>query len=336
MSFKKKITKYLFAFTIFLLLVNIVIEFVSKPRKISKNNTHELTTHQIDSIFVDVLDQYGIESRWISTKPVKVTDEDSIKKQFTVYLPADLPIPLIIRDVNKVIENDITGFVSEEKKTYGTTEIRIYSNELLKLKATLIPDPQTIRERNNLTFIISDVLALKSNDFNQFLYLPYSLCITVYPSSTSVLLADSLKKYSKEYIIVLNDEMTEKKYKLEDRDQKSLLKNSIKNIITDFSEAKLITIDETSKIFNSVVYNFIRDEFRKKKKELIPLSSFILLNANNDNELISKFKFHCMDGSSGNQKTFLLTYESFLKIRPELELFKKKGHKILPISQVTY
>lgn len=336
MSFKKTFTKYLFGFTIFLLIINIVIEFVARPGKSGKggsSNIRELTTRQIDSIFVDVLDQYGIESRWISTKPIKVKDEDSIKKQFTVYLPADLPIPLIIRDVNKVIENDITGFVSEEKKIFGTTEIRIYTNELLKLKATLISDPQTIRERNNLTFIISDAAGLKTSDFNQFLSLPFSLCITVVPSDESVTLADTLKKYSKEYILVLNNQMTEKKYKLEDRDQKTLLRNSIDNIIKNFEEAKLITVDETGKLYNSVIYNFIRDEFKKRKKELVPLSQFISLSANNDNELISKFKFHGMDGSSGNQKTFLISYENFLKIRPELELFKKKGHRILPISQ---
>lgn len=337
MSFKKTFAKYLFGFTIFLLLVNIVIEFVARPGnsgKFGNSNIKELTTHQIDSIFIDVLDQYGIESRWISAKPIKVKDEDSIKKQFTVYLPADLPIPLIIRDVNKVIENEITGFVSEEKKIFGTTEIRIYTNELLKLKATLISDTQTIRERNNLTFIISDATGLNTSDFNQFLLLPYSLCITVVPGDASVSLADSIKKYSKEYIVVLNNEMTEKKYKLESRDQKTLIRNSISNIMKDFNEAKLLAVDESSRLFNSVIYNFVRDEFKKRNKELFPLSQFIFLRANNDNELISKFKFHCMDGSGGNQKTFLISYENFLKIKPELELFKKKGHKILPISEV--
>ncbi|MEW6507507.1 MAG: hypothetical protein AB1432_07160 [Bacteroidota bacterium] len=337
MSFKKSFTKYLFGITIFLLVVNIVIEFVARPGKSGKSGdayARELTTRQIDSIFVEVLNQYGIESRWISTKPDKIKDEDSLKKQFTVYLPADLPIPLIIRDVNKVIENDITGFVSEEKKNFGTTEIRIYTNELLKLKATLISDPQTIRERNNLTFIITDAINLRQSDFFKFLSLPYSLCLTVIPSEAGSLQVDSLEKYSKEYIVLLNNEMTEKKYKLESRDQKTLIRNSISNILKDFKEAKLLTVDESSRLFNSVIYNFVRDEFLKKNKELVPLSRFILLDANNDNELISKFKFHCMDGSSGTQKTFLITYQNFLVIRNELELFRKKGHKILPISEI--
>lgn len=333
MSLKKKFVKYLFLLTILLMIINIIIEFAVKPGKSENSGLNELTTYQIDSVFIDVLGQYGIESKWISTKPLKVKDEDSIKKQFTVKLPADLPIPLIIRDVHKIIENDITGFVSQEKKIFGNTEIRIYTNELLKLQATLVADPQTIRERNNLTFILSDASDLGKSDFNRFLSLPYKLCATVVPGESAAIQADSLKNYSKEYIVLIDDRMTEKKYKLETRDQKALVRNSISNIIKDFREAKLISVDERSKLYNSVIYNYVRDEFKKRNRELVPLSEFILLESVNEGELISKFKFHCMDGSGSNQKTFLLTYDNFMKILQELELFKKKGHRILPISQ---
>ena len=333
MSLKKKFVKYLFGLTILLMIINIIIEFAVKPGKPVNSGLNELTTYQIDSVFIDVLGQYGIESKWISVKPIKVKDEDSIKKQFTVKLPADLPIPLIIRDVHKIIENDITGFVSQEKKIFGNTEIRVYTNELLKLQALLIPDPQTIRERNNLTFIFSDASDLGKSDFNRFLSLPYKLCATMVPGESTSIQADSLKSYSKEYIVLIDDRMTEKKYNLETRDQKALIRNSIGNIIRDFNEAKLFVIDERSKLYNSVIYNYVRDEFKKRDRELIPLSEFILLESDNESELISKFKFHCMDGSGSNQKTFLLTYDSFIKILPELESFKKKGHQILPISQ---
>jgi hypothetical protein len=334
MLFKKRILIYLIACTILLLILNTVIEFFNRPIKAGNEFSKELTTYQIDSVFIDVLDKYGIESRWITTKSIKVTDEDSLKKQLIVKLPADLPIPLIIRDFHKIIENDITGFVSNEKKMFGNTEIRVYTNEQLKLQALLVSDPLTIRERNKLTFVFSDANYLSQSEFNQFLGLPYYLSMTIVPSDAAVLKADSLKKYSKEYLILLNDEMTDKNYKLETGDQKALLKNSLNNIAVNFPNAKKFLIDEGSRLFNSVIYNFIRDEFNKKKIDLIPLSEFILLEASNENELISKFKFHCMDGSGSKQKTFLLTFENFVKIRGELELFKKKGHTVIPISQI--
>lgn len=336
MSLKKKFLKYLLAFTIFLMIVNVVIEILSKSSVPDAGVFHELTTRQIDSVFIDVLDQYGIESKWITTKNVKVADEDSLNKKFTVMLPSDLPIPLIIRDVHRIIENDITGFASEEKKIFGSTEVRIYTNEKLKLMATLIPDPQIIRDRNNITFIFSDAAELNQTDFNRFLSFPYNLSLTLIPGTSTASMADSLKNFSKEYALLLNDEIDEDKYRIAGRDNKVLLKNSINNIIKDFSGASCFVIDKASRLYNSISFNFIRDEFKKRNKILIPMSEFILLDAEKENEIVSKFKFHCMDGSGSRQKNFLITFENYLKIQSELELFKKKGHRIVPLSQVSF
>ena len=256
----------------------------------------------------------------------------SISKQFYVKLPADLSIPLIIKDVNNKIENDITGFVSEEKKIFGTTEIRIYTNELLKLKATLIPDSSTIRKRSELSFIISDAFDLGGSDFNSFLSIPYKLCTAVVPGPENIVKADSLKNYSKEYIALLNNDMTDTKFKLGSGDQKELLKNSIFNIIDGFRDAVLFSIDERSRLFNSTIYNYVRDEFKKRKIELVRLNEFILLQAEEDNELISKFKFYCDDKQNPTQKIFLVSFEDFLKLRTELERFRKKGNKVIPLS----
>ena len=102
MHFKKTFVKYLLVIAIFLLLVNVTIDFFKKPPKNEKNLNRELTTSQIDSVFLNVLDQYGIEKDWVSTKKIKVADEDSISKQFIVKMPIDLSIPEIIKDINRI------------------------------------------------------------------------------------------------------------------------------------------------------------------------------------------------------------------------------------------
>lgn len=334
MTLKKKIVKYLFGFTVLLLIINISVDYFLKSSNGEKQNISELTGRQIDSIFIDVLDQYGIEFGWISTKKINVVDEDSISQQYIVKLPSDLPIPLIIRDVHQIIENDITGFVSEEKKMFGTTEIRIYTNELLKLQATLIPDKETIRERNNLSFVISDAIYLGSNDYNELLAVPYKISLMITPSESGAERADSISAYSKEFTLLLNDENQEKMFKLEKGDHKTLLLNSINNLKKNFVNANTFVIDENSQLYRSAIYNFVRDEFKKRGIKLVPLSEFIFLEANNDSELISKFKFHCMDESSRNQKIFYTSFDNFIRIRNELELFRKKGFKIIPLSQL--
>lgn len=336
MQLKKTFTKYLLGIAIFLLLTNVVINFVKKSKEGDRISSRELSSNHIDSVFYFVLDQYGIESEWISFKKIKIPGEDSISKQYTIKLPVDLSIPLIIKDVNRIIENDITGFVSEEKKIFGTTEIRIYTNELLKLKATLIPDTNTVRNRNDLAFIISDTYDLSQTDFNSFLSIPYTLTAAIVPDENNVGKADSLKKYSKEYLVLINNDMSETKYRLEKGDQKELLKNSISNILSNFRSASLYVVDERSKLYNSTIYNFVRDEFKKRGTILTQLSEFLPLNAEEDAELISKFKYYCEDKTGSKQKIFFLTFEDFQKIRNELEKYRRKGSTVLAISSTGF
>jgi len=343
MQIKKKITKYLIASAILLLIINVALDFFTKRKRV-ENNEQEFTCRQLDSIFYDVLNDFGIESEWITSVKVKIADEDSIEKKIVVKLPADLPIPLIIRDFHKKIENDITSFVSEEKKFYGATEIRIYSNEYLKQFIQLVPDNQIIRKRNELCFIISNAFDLNEKDFNSFLSIPYPFSTEVIPEEDLIMKANELKNYSKEFIVLLNDDVADMPFKLNPKSHKYILKNSVKNIAAAFPNAQLFVIDESSELYNSTTFNFIRDEFKKRKINLINLSEFIHLNSEDENELISKFRFHAEDKSGSdkikstdqstqlNQKIFYLSYENFLKIKNEFDRMRKKGNKIIPLS----
>ena len=332
MQLKKTFTKYLLITAVALLIINVAIDLIIKPKKKNENQNTELTAHQIDSVFISVLSQYGIEDEWISTKKVKIQGEDSLSKQFVIKLPVDVSIPLIIKDVNKIIENDITGFVSEEKKIFGTTEIRIYSNEILKMKATLTPDTSAVSTRNELCLIISDAYDLSKSDYNSFLSVPYMLCAVEIPGDDAVAKSDSLKKYSKEYLVFLNNDNSETKYRLESGDQKELLKNSVLNIVSGFKNAVLFSVDEQSKLFNSTVYNYVRDVFKKYNVKLVNAGEFIQIASENDEEIVSKFKYHCEDTTGEKQKIFFVTFDDFQKIRGELEKFRKKGNKIISLS----
>ncbi len=334
MIHKKKFTKYLFLFTILLLIINLAVDLIKRPKK--NENVNELTINQVDSVFKFVLDEYGIDSAWITTKKLRIADEDSISKQYVVMLPSDLPIPLIIRDINNIIQKDITGFVSEEKKIFGTTELRLYTNELLKLQATLVTDPNAVRNTNNFAFIISDAFDLSDTDYNKFLELPYTLSAAVVPGQAAVVKADSLEKYSKEFVVLINDDLTENKFRLRVDYQKELLKRSVNSITTGLQKGAVFTIDEKSKLFNSTVYNYVRDEFKRKGKIIVPLSQFIYLDSGDNNELISKFRFHRDDKTESKQKIFYTSFDGFNVLRNELEKARKKGSRVIPLSTTAF
>jgi len=286
----------------------------------------------IENTFFKVLDEYGIEPGWISRKKVKPAEDDSVKTLYTVKIPADIPVPLVIRDINKIIEKEITGFVSEEKKIFGSTELRIYTNEILKLKAVLLPDKNLVRSRNRLAFIISDALDL-GGGFAEFLSIAQPLSCLVVPDKSLTGQVDTLKNYWKEYVILLNDDISDSKMKMKQEFQNELLRGSIKNIISSFKDAKIFSVDEKSALFNSPIYNFVRDDFKKHGIVLRPLSEFIRLEAAEDPELFSKFRFHINDTTGMRDKIFICSFENFQKILPALDKYKKRGHKIIPPSR---
>lgn len=330
-STKKKIITYLFVIALTLLVVNIAVDIFKQ--KVNKPNPKELSRTEIENTFWKVLDDYGIKAAWVKKKKFHVEYEDSINAQFMITLPAEVPIPLIIKDINNVIEKDITGFVSKEIQIFGTTEIRIYTNELLKLKATLTPDPKLVRRKNEYSFVISDALTVADLQFNSFLNINYPIAAAVVPDPDEILKADSLQRFSKEYVLLLNDDIDDSKMKLVQEYQKELLRSSIRNILASFAKAKFVTVDERETLFNSPIYNFVRDEFKKRKFAPIPWSEFIRLEMDDEQELVSKFKFYSEDTTASRQKVFYLTLDNFGKILPYLAKYKKQGSKIVPVSK---
>lgn len=328
---KQKFIKYLFALTIILLITDISIDRLNKKERIPI--VTKLSVKQIESVFFKVLNDYGIKNKWISSKKVKPAEDDSTVAQYFIKIPSDIPVPFILRDINNIIEKDITGFVSEEKKIYGLTEIRIYTNEILKLRATLLPDKNIIRTNNELSFIISNALDLSESNFNTFLSVPYPLACVVVPGKNIISKVDSLKNYRKEYALLLDDEISDSEMKLKQEFHKELLRGSIKNIISSFKDARVYFVDEKSAVYNSTIYNFVRDDFKQHGITLYPKSELIELSAKEDPELFSKFKFYCNDTTGIHQKLFISTFENYRKILPELVRLKKKGHKIISLSK---
>ena len=326
---KRKIINYLISIAVILLIINTALELVVKPKK--EKAVSELSRNQIEKVFFSVLDNYGIEKNWIIDKKHKSSEEDSVKTEYEVKLPRDIPIPVLIKDVNKIIQKDIAGLVSEEKKVNGKTEIRIYTNEILKLKAVLLPDTSIKRNRCDLAFIINDAFDLGSKKFNGFLNTRFPLTCAVIPSFQAVAKADSLKQYLKNYVVLLNDDLSESKMKLVPEFQKEMLKASMKTINTSFAGASGYLIDENSALFNSSIYNFVFNEFKKMRISLIPQSEFIILNPDDETDLHTRFRSYCEDISK--TKIFFIKYDNFLKILPDLEFYHKKGNNVIALSK---
>lgn len=328
---KKKLVFYLSIISIVLLLSNVLIDFIKKRSLHSFVNAKELSVNEIENIVWKVLDDYGVKANWVTKKKIKLNDEDSIKYQLNVLLPVDLSVPLIIKDINNVIRKDFSTYVSEEKKIFGETELRIYSNEYLKLKANFIPDKNISRNELEISFLINDAMNLDDAKFKSFLLSKLPINAVVVPNPDLTTKADSLSKYSKEYVLLLNDDVDDTKMKFSQDFNKKILIKSIETILSSFPKNKYVLIEENSKLFNSPIYNFVRDEFKKRNRNLIHMSEVIKIDYT-DEENFSKLKFF-MEDTITKRKIFYTNYEDFSNMDSLIIKFKKKGGKVLPISK---
>ncbi|MGK9476547.1 hypothetical protein [Melioribacter sp. OK-6-Me] len=325
-----KLTYYLIGTAVILLIINLSVDlFLNKQNNSIDHVVGEFEVQVIDSVFNAILDNHGIDKDWISKKKIKISNEDSIHHKIIVHLPEDLPIPLILRDLEYAIENDMTSFVSEEKKIYGETELRVYSNEKLKLLADLIPDPKIKREQNNLAFIFYDV-ETDNTEFTDILNMPYRFAVGFIPSEESKIAADSIDKYDKDYVVLMNDEISSD-YRIKIRSHKKVIDNAIDKIRIDFPHALFFMIDKNSELYNSPVFNYVEEKFNKKGIALKINSDFILLDDEDKDELVSRFKYYCEDKTGDKTKVFLITPENFKVIKPEFDKYRKKGYRIVPV-----
>ncbi len=326
---KKKIVHYLSIIAVILLLLNVLLDLFKK--KTFHPNAKELSRLEIETIFWKILDDYGVKANWVTKKKFSPSDEDSVSYEFNVLLSQDIPIPLIIKDINNVIRKDISTYVSDEKKIFGDTELRIYSNEFLKLKANFITNERLKRDEKEISIIIFDAIDLDNENLKSFLLSKVPLNAMIVPSEELTYKADSLSKYSKEYVLILNNDLTDTKMKLSQDFKKEILRKSIENILNTFSKNKFIFIDEASTLFNSPIYNYVRDEFKKRNRPLIHMSECIKLNQSED-EILSKLKFYLEDTIS-KRKIFYTDFNNYNKMIFMIDKFRKKGGKVLPISK---
>ncbi|KUO60765.1 hypothetical protein APF79_04590 [bacterium BRH_c32] len=331
---KRRIILYLLLFSVLLLLGYLIVSVTFKKQvPQNRDQERELSVIEIDSILKSVLVDYAIPTEWVQQKKTKVKGEDSLNYYYIINLSSDISIPMLIKDLKRVYDKDRTGMVCKETIFRNDTEIKVFSSEFLKLKAELIPTKDIERDRNKLGFIIHDSYKLTQDDLAYLLELPYSVTFALYPDKEFLSLRDSIVKYGKNYIVLINDEIVNKEFKLSPDYGKDILKKSIAVILSKFNSAAGFVVSTNSDIYESTAINFVRDEFKKRKIILYTEKDFISFDENEIGEIRSIIKFHAENLVEKRFKTFWISFENFKEIQNNLADLRKRGTRIIPFSQ---
>lgn len=327
LSDENKIVQLLFILALLFLAANLVFDklYNTKPAE----NT-ELSFDEINTRFNNALSNLGMSEDWIKKK--KGNDNTVILQ---VQVPKDLPVTLILQELNNVFKPGEAIIHSIEKTFDRKTVLNISSGDEVKLSAEFTYNNKIRRKSVRVGFLVTGLGKGEKTDSLLLIY-PEAFAAILIPSKSSAEFVKKISKYNKEYIVYLNDEITELDFKLSDSYSNLRLKNSIRLIVGSFSKAIFFLVDDNSNLFSSSIFPFIKEEIEKRKIRLVEQSSFNNITNSPEEDLAENFRLKMEAMASGEDGLFIISSSDLISLQYELASFRKRGYKFTNPSALSF
>ncbi|HKB87271.1 MAG TPA: hypothetical protein VKD08_13945 [Ignavibacteriaceae bacterium] len=318
---KSTVIQVLLIAVILLLTLNIVLEKYYHPKPPDRI---ELSADVINKKFLASLNNYNIDSSWITLSKVSGRKDDSLKFNYNVAVPADLPVSLLLREVQDHFDTNDVHILSSEFKSDNSTELKILSGDNLKLRAVMRYNNTINRRTDTIGFVLTGVEELNNEKLQNLLLIPEHFTGLLTPSKHSQQFLKTLKDNQKEAAVLLNDDIPELEFKLKTGYSSRRIKNSILSILGKFQSAAFFVIDQNSDIYNSMHYAMIRQEFSKRNITLIRMDRFTEPANSSPDGILTAIR-----ADLNKNRLFLISAEDFLDMPPFLASLRKTGYKFI-------
>ena len=322
----KSVLPILLGTAIILLILNLVLNVADNKKTLISDKT-TLNGEQIDSLFRWSLHSFGLHDDWI-----KKRKSSKLKYLYKVKIPNDLSIPVILAEINSNFWKSGVTINSLEKNFSGRTIFEIKLEDEIKLRADFDYDKNIFRSAVTAAFILEN-FELSSIEDSLLLEIPEPFSPLLIPSTKNFMLSKFIVDKQKTYSVLLNDDITELKYKLKGSYSEDRLMGSLFSIINDFSNATYFFIDDQSDLFNSSAFSYLKSEMVKRKIKLVKLSNIRRLDISDIKVLISSFDNFMKNIEEGENITFLISAENYRNLIPEIKRYRKVGYKFVHPSE---
>lgn len=327
----KYIIVILFSLAIFLLFLNLAIDkFSEKERDVPSG---EISANEIDSLFLSILKEYAIGTNNIKKIKSPFKKADSLANSYLITLPKDLPIPVILQDIFSQLKQKDVELKSVEKEINCHSILEIHAGENIKLYAEFKMDRNLLRENGSISFILTDTEKLSETELNELLDFPEYLTLVLIPSQKNKELAKKIITSRKEAIIVINDRIEEPEFKFEKDFSQPRLRLSTKLLTSAFNQNKFFLIEDTSPIYSSKNFQFLKKEFQSRGGyNVIPVSHLNKIERETEEQTVEQFVSSTKKISKKETAFILCSVKNFFNLIPELKRLQKTGIKLVPFS----
>jgi len=323
----KKIAIVLLGLVLFVLALNVGISKYFGMNE-SQGEKKILSGIEIDKTFHAALYNYGFSKDWIESKKIKNISDDSLFAAYSIKVPKDVPIQVLILELKFLFANDDVIILAEEISSNKKSLIKITSGNKLKLAAELFYDENLKREYGSVAFLVYDLPVQNDEQLKEFFNTPELFLPVIIPSEISKKQISTIEKANKQFALLLNDDINELDYKLSDNYSDDRLKKSIKEIVGTFYTALFFIVDDKSDLFQSDKYSLIQTEILKRKISLIHSTDFTSLNLDNMN-VEEAFRSFMRSVGKEDKKNLLLTADDFSAIIHLIPSFRKIGYRFV-------
>jgi len=327
----KKITYLLFAFTVFLVIANLLFDKFSGIQKINIDK-NPLSIEEVNDIFRTFLKNMGIGDSLVKKVKISKRMNDSLRFAYEVTLPADLPFPVILLNLKNSFSNNEVSIFSKEVKFNEYFTLEIKSADILKLYCEMKVNKSLYRNNGRITLLISDFENSSQKDKLFLLQYPEKLSFILQPQNESKDLIQTIQKYKKDYTIFIDENSPDIDYKLSAKYSKDRNLISIKNIVGTFYQ-RFFLVDFTSSIWKNSTGIYLKNEFEKRKLKLIPYLTFNSLESIEEENV--NMYFNNLTQDLGDKDIVVkLTTKNLLTIEEEIKKLRLKGIKFVGINSL--
>lgn len=329
-SAKRSTVYILFASAILLLALNLILDKLL-PVSDKINESAVVSGFEIEQRFLNAVNNFGLEKEWIIKRKLS-RKPDSLFSSYKIKLPPDLPIPVLVSEIKTELSGDSVIINSIERKMGGETNLEIYSQGFLKLTSSINYDKNLVRKRGAVGFLVEDI-SLDDQEDSLLFEVPESFAVLLVPSKENIKHSKVILNKNKQFAILLNDEIDDLEFKLNEDYSNSRILNSIKSIIGSFPKAIFIVIDDESDLYNSKVFQIITLELEKRKIKLLRKSAFYQLKYEEEKDLFTSFD--SLFKQLGEEKRIILVNAEELQLLlPEIARYRKVGYKFINPSLI--
>jgi hypothetical protein len=320
----------LFVLTVAAVVGNVLLRETSLIVPLEKQ---EISGEELNAKFLLSLKNFGLNDEWIRKVKKLKNDPDSLLFTYRVDVPKDLPIPLLIKEINILLEKDSVLTDIKEKKIAGRTVINISSGSDLKLRAEVDYKDKISRSAGTIGILLDGISKLEPAYAKEILLQPEIFAVIMIPSKFSASYIDTVISNSKEFVLLLNDEITELDYKFSAKYSEKRLKSSMEKLVKSFKQAVCFLIDDTAELYSSSVYKFIDNHIQKSKLKYRKKSELLFLTGSTE-EVASKLRTAALAERLNEPRLVVIPAAEYMNLMDTIMELRKLGCKFINPSEI--